>query len=151
TFGRVLNFWEIATGKLLRVVKTEHPTESLALAPDGQTLATGGRRLLLYPVHLDTKKGMSLGAPRTVDPPPGWGVRVLAFSPDGRLLALGGPDHAVHVWETVSGKERARFEGHNGSATMMTGGVTSLSFSPDGRRLASGAPNSTILIWDVTG
>jgi RNA polymerase sigma factor (sigma-70 family) len=150
--GQVLNFWEVAPGKLLRTVTTADAVQCLALAPDGQTLATGSDEVLLYPVRLDARKGISLGEPRAVAPRPGWAVQVLAFSPDGRLLAFGGPDQAVHVAEAASVKERARFEGHNGGApSTITGGVMALSFSPDGRRLATGGPESTILIWDVTG
>src|SRR5262249_18986220 len=54
-------------------------------------------------------------------------VAAMAFSPDGRLLALGW-ERAVYLWDAVTGAEVARFEGHAGK-------VAALAFAPDGKRL----------------
>src|SRR6185312_7089608 len=86
---------------------------------------------------------------RPVDSPLCWGASTLAFSADGRRLASGGSDHAIHLWETASGKECTRLHGH--SMADITPSVTSLAFNEDGRRLASGSADSTILVWDMTG
>jgi WD40 repeat protein len=69
-------------------------------------------------------------------------TRAMAFSPDGRTIALGDSDGGVSLWETATGQLRRRFSGHDGA-------VTALAFSPDGRRLASGGEDTTVLIWDV--
>src|SRR5262249_49917244 len=50
----------------------------------------------------------------------------------------------IHVWESVTRQEVARFEGH-------TSYINALAFSPDGRLLASGARDGSALLWDLTG
>src|SRR2546430_5324138 len=60
------------------------------------------------------------------------GVMALAFSPDGRMLASGGMDRTVRLWELSTWQERRRYEGH-------LGGISKLAFSADGLTLASGS------------
>src|SRR4051812_19491215 len=48
---------------------------------------------------------------------------VVAFSPDGKVLASGGHDCLVRLWDFRTGKELRRFRGH-------TGRIYSLAFSP---------------------
>jgi RNA polymerase sigma factor (sigma-70 family) len=66
----------------------------------------------------------------------------LAFSPDGKRLALGGP-WTISVWDLGTDKAAWEFEGHRGR-------VTALAFSPDGKRLVSASEDSTALVWDLT-
>ena len=66
----------------------------------------------------------------------------LAWSPDGRILAMG--DRKIQLLEVAGGKMRREFTGHEGD-------IRSLAFSPDGRLLASGSADTTVLIWDVWG
>jgi hypothetical protein len=71
-------------------------------------------------------------------------VQSLAYSGDGRLIASGGFDRVVRLWEAASGQERRRYDGH-------AGWVHGVDFSPDGQRLASAGGDGTILVWQVFG
>ncbi|VTR92442.1 serine threonine protein kinase : Serine/threonine protein kinase OS=Planctomyces maris DSM 8797 GN=PM8797T_27372 PE=4 SV=1: Pkinase: WD40: WD40: WD40: WD40: WD40 [Gemmata massiliana] len=73
------------------------------------------------------------------------GVRALAFSPDGTLLASGGADHLIYLWDTVSWAHRGPLKGHPGE-------VSALAFAPGGGRLASvtsGEDDFRVRIWNV--
>jgi hypothetical protein len=70
------------------------------------------------------------------------GVRSVAFSPDGRLLASGSDDGTVKLWDVATGQEVRTLSGHTDS-------VLSVAFSPDGRLLASGSWDKTVKLWDV--
>jgi WD40 repeat protein len=60
-----------------------------------------------------------------------------AFSPDGRLLAVGGTD--VELYDMATGKKARSF---GGPAPIM-----GLSFSPDGQRLAASCADNTVRLW----
>jgi WD40 repeat protein len=66
----------------------------------------------------------------------------MSWSPDGQALALASGDSTVRVWDTASGTERHRLEGH-------TDMVVSVSWSLDGHWLASGSRDHTVRIWEV--
>src|SRR6202035_4371868 len=66
----------------------------------------------------------------------------LVFSPDGKILATGGYDHIVRLWNVVSRTGTAALTGH-------TKPVNSVAFSLDGKTLAAGAADGTVRLWDM--
>jgi serine/threonine protein kinase len=71
-------------------------------------------------------------------------VKVLAFAPDGKLLASGGADGVVNLWDTDLAAKRTVLDAHAGA-------IESVAFSPDGKVLATAAADGTVRAWDVAG
>lgn len=69
-------------------------------------------------------------------------VLSLAVSPDGKLLATGGADRTIHLWEVPTGRELAQWEAHDS-------GVTALAFPPDGKTLVSGGGVGALKLWNL--
>ncbi len=65
------------------------------------------------------------------------------MSADGRLLASGGLDGTVRLWETSSGRLLATLQDH-------TSGVWGVALSKDGRLLASGGLDGTLRLCDAS-
>jgi len=67
-------------------------------------------------------------------------VRTVDWSPGGTLIASGGQDNTVKVWEYDTGTVIYEFTGH-------TGTVNSVSWSPDGTLIAS-CSGTTVKVWE---
>lgn len=65
------------------------------------------------------------------------------LSPDGSLIASGGYDRDVHLWNAQTGALVRSLKGHNGA-------IFDLSFSSDGKVLATASADETVKLWRVS-
>ena len=75
-------------------------------------------------------------------------VFAVAFSPGGELLASGGADGTVRLWNPATG--RAVKILHASAQTTARWGVRAVAFSPDGKLLASAGGDGTVRLWRVS-
>ncbi|MEM8626779.1 MAG: WD40 repeat domain-containing protein, partial [Pseudomonadota bacterium] len=70
-------------------------------------------------------------------------VTALSVSSDGRVLATGGKDQQLKLWDPTEASTAPVLGGHDGP-------ITALALSPDARLLASAGTDAKIKLWDVT-
>ena len=76
--------------------------------------------------------------------------RVLAFSPDGKQLAIGESSYITRLWNISTGKEVHRFVNRDKIIDRLKSAfVRALAFTPDGKQLACGGTFDAIWLWDV--
>ena len=140
---KIVRLWLLATGEQFRTLDAHSNwVLSVAISPDGNTLASGSADKTIKLWNLKT--GQLL---HTLNAHSSW-VNVVAISPDGQTLVSGSADNTIKVWNLSNGKllrtlkRQLGSEGHSGS-------VCSLTISPDGQTLASSSTDNTIKLWNL--
>ena len=113
---------------------------SLAVSPDGQTVAVGRRSGDV--TLIGTERGQVVGTLRHEDEPQP--ISSLAYSPNGRLLAVGTRAGEARLWSIGNRQQSVplvRLPGHHGD-------VRTLSFDDQGKRLAV-ADDTGVDLWNL--
>jgi WD40 repeat protein len=137
----VIRIWDFSTGReSLSITRPFVGITSLVFDPAGHALVAA----TYDGVHvLDATTGRELHTFRTKSPTDTYeanGARSVAYSPDGRWLAVGNEDHVVRIWDAKTGRELLDLESH-------TKPVRAIAFSPDGQRLVSASDG--IRLWRI--
>jgi serine/threonine protein kinase/DNA-binding beta-propeller fold protein YncE len=140
TASNEVSLWDTQTGELKHALEGHSVmTESVAFSPDDNLLASAGH--VSGVVRLwDVREGKLRQEIKAHEAP-----TAVAFSPDGRVLATGGYDGALKLWDVEAGAPRKTLEYAAGSV------IVSIAFSPDGSLLACGGngPDGELKLWDA--
>ncbi|MHC1766308.1 MAG: WD40 repeat domain-containing serine/threonine protein kinase [Verrucomicrobiia bacterium] len=136
-FGMGVMLTDVASGRLLTnfhaVEEGFYPLNPLAVSPDGKRVAMGSPDRAIRIRDVASGRVLATCPHKTRFP------GCMAFSPDGRWLAVADTDGTFYLWDP-SGQQPIRRR--SGQAV----GVTALAFAPDGT-VASGATDHTIRLW----
>jgi cytochrome c len=134
----VVIIWQIASDKpkiLQKLNGHSHKVMALAISPDGQWLASGGWDKTVRIWRL--KDGV---LQRRLDVPVP--VNALAFAHGGSLIAVGGHDPFIRLYDPMTGRSKGKLEGHQM-------GIADMSVSQDGQLLLSASIDKTVRLWDL--
>jgi WD40 repeat protein/serine/threonine protein kinase/tetratricopeptide (TPR) repeat protein len=136
-----LNLWDLASDAPPRVLKAPGLSSlHAAFAPDNPrqlALVQGKYDLWIWDLEANSQL---IRLPGRHDE-----ALTIAYSPDGKLLAVGRKNGWLEVWELETRSKRFEIAAHPGEAV----DLTRVMFSPDGRWLASSALDGTGKVWDA--
>jgi eukaryotic-like serine/threonine-protein kinase len=128
-----LSFRETATGHQTKGVTAKvKRINSVAFAPDGQTVACGGENgveIFVWPAAEAMEKMDA-----------GHSISKIAYSPDGRRIASAS-GRVVKIWDLSNGRHIVSMEGHDHS-------VEDVSWSPSGKYLVTSGQDKKVMVWE---
>lgn len=114
------------------------PVWTVAISPDGQTIASGSFDNTLKLWNLETGEliNSSLGHSKP--------VLSVTFSPNGQILASASVDNTIKLWDFTNKSIIRTISGNLDSVVSI-----SIAISPDGESIACGSDDRTIKIWQL--
>jgi len=110
---------------------------AIALSPDGQTLVSASFGTIRI---WNVRTGRLVRTLNSVHSKKS--VNTLAVSPNSSILASGGGDNNVILWDLKTGRRMRTIAAHKAA-------VNEIAFSRDGQTLASGSDDKTVRLWNV--
>ncbi|MEL6194746.1 MAG: caspase family protein, partial [Bacteroidota bacterium] len=133
--GPNVHLWDLTTHTTQKISGHRGEVLTVAFSPDGNYFATAGKDSLCIIRKLN---GQIMGRKNAG----GW-VNSLAFSLDGKTLAVGGK--GVQLWSRENGEIREL------SAPTMGAYIYEVGFSPNGQQVFASCNRDRIHFWDLEG
>ncbi len=141
SYDKTVRVWNASSGALLQTLRHPHWVNRLCFSSDSSRLATSCRDNIARVWNLASASVVCAveiaPATRANDHVHCWAV---TLDPAGTILATGGHDGLIRLWDTSTGALEHMLVGH-------TGRVRALAYSPDGTHLASASDDRTVRIW----
>nr|WP_255604413.1 WD40 repeat domain-containing serine/threonine-protein kinase [Oscillochloris sp. ZM17-4] len=134
--GRIC-LWRLRDGSLVQELQPKVGGQTIALHPDGRSLAIGCSD------HAVRLWGLQENALLATLAGHGGGVNCVAYGRAGGLLASGDGNGVVRLWDLDTGVVRQELRGHQNA-------VRTVALHPDGQTVASGGVDGGVRVWRVS-
>jgi WD40 repeat protein/serine/threonine protein kinase len=137
SYGKTVRKWDAATGQELTVGGEQRPgIVTFAQSHDGR-----------YLVSTTTQGQIGWWDADTLAGNPAWKgqlgrVDAVAFSPDDKLLAIGGGKSELEIWNLANDQQLVTLRGHLGA-------IWSTAFSPNGAEVATCSADGSVRVWEA--
>ena len=112
---------------------------ALAWSPDSQQLAATSNEILQI---WDASNGHMVNKMQVYSGP----LVSLDWSPNGYILATGGDEGTIRLWDAKQGRELCVFLSPSESLSI---GILIVKWSPDGKMIATGGYDGRVMLWDI--
>jgi WD40 repeat protein len=146
-----VQLWDVASGKALKTLKSPTDTRdfnlrTIAFSPDGTRVAKDGPPLVVWNVA----SGQAVFEKWVFNSSDsGGGPAAIAFSPDGKSLAVGDALSLQLLDASTGAQLKVLVDTKGSSAQPETTATRSLAFSSDGATLASAGPANAVTLWTL--
>lgn len=141
---QTLRFWDVVTGQsLLTLEGYSNQIWALVFNEKQGIFASGGDNKRIFLWRIEDEQASSTHRPtRSLEDSADHmdRIRALAFAPNGAILASGGDDRMVRIWDVNNESPLLKLRGH-------TNRIWAVAVSPHARILASGSEDQTIRLW----
>jgi WD40 repeat protein len=134
SWDKSVKLWNVGTWTEAAALTHDQSATSMAISPDGQSLAVGtlDRSVVVWDI---ARRSITA----TLRPAqPAHGSTLVAYCPDGRMLAVGGDD--IALWNLTDGRK---------TKTAPASAVRALACSSDGKTLAWTEQSGRLMLWDL--
>ncbi|MFL5340400.1 MAG: protein kinase domain-containing protein, partial [Gemmataceae bacterium] len=145
--NRLVQVWDARDRRKIGTLGSHsRGVQAVVFSRDGQLLASAGQEGKVY--LWDATRLGEISDAKPQEPMYAFPAHIpgaclnVAFSPDGKRIAIGAKENTVVIWDVESRQELITLRGQH------TGDVYTVAFSPDGRWVASAGEDSTVKVWD---
>ena len=144
---RAAKLTDVSTGAFLENVnRLKSELNAVARHPSKDIVVIGGEDRIPYVYLMDRPKNMKIADDTTLIRQlerQNGSIASLAWSPDGKYIAVAGAAPEVTVYDAESGSRVAELKGH-------TAGIYALAWSPDSKTVASGGFDGQVRLYEAT-
>ncbi len=137
-----LIIWRVSNGEVFKIIDYPGGILSLGFSPNGNSLAIAGQPKMGYSNEIWLMDTSSWNCTFKLRGHKGW-VGTVSFNHKGNLLATGGEDKTIRLWDSETGKLKWALTGHKAS-------IRGLAFPiENSQTLFSGGEDQSVKLWDI--